>query len=369
MKILIIAPNTSMFIKFRGDLTKEILKKGHTVTVVSPENDKTTFFSDNNIKLINFSFHKSSTSIIKNIKYLFKLKQILNEEKPDKIFSYTIKPSILGSIAGKMAKVPEIYSMITGLGCIYTSNTFKFKILQFICGIGYKLSFKYCSKVIFQNNDDLLEFVEKKYLPNSKCELVSGSGVNMEEYKQTKLPTKISFLMVSRIANFKGINEYFEAAKKVKEIYPDIKFVFVGAKDTSPISLNIQTFYDEYIKTNIIELHENSNNIYKFLANSSVFVLPSYYREGIPRASLEALSVGRPIITTNHIGCKEVINNEKNGFLIPIKNTNELYKKMIYLIENPQILSIMAKESNLYCQKRFNIKIVNKQMLEILNIT
>lgn len=369
MKILIVAPNTSMFIKFRGDLTKEIIKKGHKVIVVSPEKDKTTFFSDNNIKLINFSFHRSSISIIKNFKYLFKLKKILDEEKPDKLFSYTIKPSILGSIVGKLSKVPEIYSMITGLGCIYTSQNIKFKILKFICGIGYKLSFKCCTKVIFQNNDDLLEFVKKNYLPKSKCELVNGSGVNMEEYKKADLPTNISFLMVSRIAKFKGIPEYFEAAKKVKEIYPNIKFIFVGAKDTSPISLNIQTFYDEYIKTNIIELHENSNNIYEFLRNTSVFVLPSYYREGIPRAALEALSVGRPIITTSSIGCQEVINNEKNGFLIPPQNINELFQKMIYLIEHPKKLSFMAKESNLFCKSKFDVNLVNKQMLKILNIT
>lgn len=302
MKFLIIASKTSIFIKFRLDLVKEILKKGYSVVVIAPEKDKTGCLKKLGVKLIEVSLNKASFSIFKDIKYILNLIKIIKSEKPDKVFCYNIKPVIFGCIASKIANVKEIYPMITGLGYIYSKNTLKFNIFQFFCSLGYKLAFKFSSKVIFQNHDDVFELsTKRKLLDISKCVVVNGSGVNMNEFAKAKLPNKISFLMVSRILSLKGIKEYFEAAKIVKNKYPKVKFVFVGSSDNSPLSFDINNYYDEYIKSGIIEFHKNSNNVKKFLEECSIFVLPSYYREGIPRALLEALSVGRAIITTNSV--------------------------------------------------------------------
>lgn len=369
MKIIMIASKTSIFIKFRLDLVKQIINKGHEVVVISPEDDTSGQLENLGVKLIKLSLNKTSLFIFSNLNYFLKLIKILKKEKPDKVFSYNIKPVIFGSLAGKFAKVPEIYSMITGLGYIYSENTFKFKILQYICGVGYKKAFKYSNKVIFQNNDDVYEFAKKrKYLDISKCELVNGSGVNMEEFPKCALPTETSFLMVSRMLSLKGIKEYFEAAKLVKTKYPDVKFVFVGSTDNSPLSVNVKEIYNDYVSSGIIEYYKNSNKVKDFLEECSVFVLPSYYREGIPRALLEALAVGRPIITTNSIGCKEAINDNKNGFLVSIKDAKNLAEKMIYFIENPNQISIMAEESYNYCKSKFDVNIINNEMLKILNI-
>lgn len=369
MKVLIITSSTSYFIKFRLDLAKEIINKGNKVVVISPDDDISGTLKDLNIKLITTPLNKTSLSILNTFKYFFNLIKIIKMEKPDKVFTYTIKPVIFGSIASKISKVPEIYSMITGLGYVYSDHTFKFRLLQFIAGIGYKVAFTFSKKVIFQNQDDINEFVyQRKYLKLDKCELVNGSGVNMEKYPKHDLPNKISFLMVSRILSFKGVIEYFEAAKKVKDKYPNVEFVYVGSSDNSPLSIDIINRYSNYINSGIVKFYQNQPHVQKFLNNCSIFVLPSYYREGIPRALLEALSVGRPIITTNSIGCKEVINDNKNGFLVTPKDVNELVVKMIYVIENQNLIPQMAEESYQYCLKKFDVNIVNKQILNILNI-
>lgn len=369
MKFLVITSSTSYFIKFRLDLVKEIINKGNEIVVISPDNDENNILKKLNIKLITTNLNKTSLSFLNSFKYFLDLIKIIKKEKPDKVFAYTIKPVIFGSIASKISKVPENYSMITGLGYVYSNDTFKFKLLQFIAGTGYKLAFTFSKKVIFQNQDDINEFVyQRKYLDINKCELVNGSGVNMKKYPKHDLPNNISFLMVSRILSFKGIEEYFKAAKIVKEKYPNIEFVYVGSSDNSPLSIDIINKYSNYIDSGIVNFYKNVPQVQEFLNNCTIFVLPSYYREGIPRALLEALSVGRPIITTNSIGCKEVINNNKNGFLVTPKDENDLANKMIYFIENQNLIPQMAEESYQYCQTKFDVNIINKQLLNILNI-
>lgn len=369
MKILIIGSKTSVLIRFRLDLIKTIINKGHEVIVIAPEEDSSAVLKKLGVKFLHIPLNKTSLFIFSNLKYFFNLIKILKIEKPDIVFSYTIKPIIFGSIASKLARVPHIYTMVTGLGYIYSGNNFKQKILQYISGIGYKIAFNYSEKVIFQNIDDQLEFTkQRKYVDISKCEIVNGSGVNMVEFPKSPLPTNVSFLMISRMLSLKGITEYFEAAKLVKEQYSNVKFVFTGLSDNSPLSINVQEKYHNYIHSGIIDFYENYDDINIFLKNSSVFVLPSYYREGIPRALLEALAVGRPIITTNSVGCKEVINYNKNGFLVNIKDSQDLANKMIYFIEHPEIIPVMAEESYNYCKLKFDVNLINNQILKILNL-
>lgn len=369
MKIIMIAPKTSTFINFRGDLMKAISKKNNEIVVISPEKGfEDTLAKLGATKCRQVDLKKNSTTIIDNLKYLKNLTQIIKEEKPDKIFAYTIKPVIFGSIAAHKAKIKEMYSMVTGLGYVYAVDTFKTRILRVICGIGYKIAFKYNKKVIFQNKDDIEEFINRGYLKREKCELVDGSGVNLERFKRNKLPENNTFLMVSRILKPKGVKEYFEAAKIVKEKYPEAKFLYVGAEDKTQIALNLDDVRKEFLETGIIEYCGETNDVPSYIAKSTVFVLPSYYREGIPRTLLEALAMGRPIITTDTIGCRETVKEGINGFFVPIKDSNALAEKMIYMIENREELEKMSEASYQYCKERFDVNIINKRMLEIMEI-
>lgn len=366
MKIMMIAPKTSTFINFRGDLMKAISEKGNEIVAVCPEGGFEKTLKELGARCVLISLKKNSTTILDNLAYLNHLTEIIKQEKPDKIFAYTIKPVIFGSIAAKRAKVKEMYSMITGLGYVYTEDSFKTKILQLICGIGYKIAFKYNKKVIFQNKDDIEEFVQRKYLKKEKCELVDGSGVNMDRFKRNPLPEGNTFLMVSRILKQKGVREYFEAAKIVKEKYPDTKFLYVGAEDKTKDALEIETLKN-YIDADIIQYMGETNDVPSCITKSTVIVLPSY-REGVPRTLLEALAMGRPIITTDVPGCRETVENGINGFLVPAKDADLLAEKMMYMIEHREKLEKMSDASYNYCKERFDVNIINKRMLEIMEI-
>lgn len=356
-----------MHINFRGDLIKEISEKGYEVVSICPQEGYEKELNELGSKFIKIYNKKDKISPIDNIKYFIKLYKIIKNEKPDKVLAYTIKPVIFGCLAAKKAGVKEVYALISGMGYVYTKRNLKTKIIRLFTRLGYKKAFKCCKKVILQNNDDRKELIKNKYIERRKTEVIDGSGVNLERYKFCKLPDKMNFLMISRMIETKGIREYFKAAKIIKEKYKDVKFVFIGAMDTKQDAMSKKEL-DEYIKNGIVEYHEETNDVQSFMKECKVFVLPSYYREGIPRTLLEALAMGRPIITTNSIGCKETIKENKNGFLIKPKSVEELVNKIQWCIENNEKLEQMGIESYKYCKERFDVKIINKKMLEIMNI-
>ena len=366
-KFLIISPQTKNIINFRLDLMKDIIKKGYEVVAIIPEDESREVFKKNNIKTRILEMDKNSTSITKNISYYKELKKIIKEEKPDKVFSYTIKPVIFGSIAAHKAGVKDIYSLVCGLGYVYSEDDAKHKVLQAICDKAYKYALRFNKKVIFQNQDDIDDFIKRKNIKKDKCELVNGSGVNLEKFKRNKLPKEISFLMVSRILKGKGVMEYFEAAKIVKEKHPEAKFTYVGQLDEGQSAIKYEDL-KPYIDNKIVEYVPYTTHVEKYYEKCSIFVLPSYYREGIPRTLIEATATGRPIVTTDTPGCRETITNKKNGLLVEPRSVNDLAEKMEWLIKNKQKLQRMGDESYKKCKKRFTIERINEDMMKIMGI-
>lgn len=365
-KVLIIAPQTDTFINFRGDLMEDIIKKNYDITVIVPESGFESYFEERGIKQRLVNLEKNSLSPMNSINYQKQLEKIIKEEKPDKVFSYTSKPVIFGSIAAGRCNVKEIYSLVCGLGSVYATNTLKNKIVRSVMGLLYRKAFKYNKKVIFQNSDDIDEFVKRKYLKKEKCELVNGSGVNLRKFIRNELPKENSFIMVSRIIKEKGVAEYFEAAKIIKEKYPDTKFTYIGQYDKS-----YQKDFEkikEYIDSGIVEYIPTTNDVPQYIAKAKVFVLPSYYREGIPRTLLEATAMGRPIITTKMPGCKETVVEYKNGLFTQIKSSEDLADKMEWMIKNEDKLKQMSDESYNICLNKFTIEIINENMLSIMGV-
>lgn len=366
-KMIFIAPQTKSLINFRADLMIDIAKKGYEVVAVIPEDESSDFFKKNHIKTKIISLNKNSTSIFKSVAYYRQLRKVIREEKPDKVFSYTIKPVIFGSLAAHKEGVRDIYSLICGLGYVYSDNDLKHKLLQLICDRAYRCALRTNKKVIFQNQDDIDEFVKRKNVSKNKCELVNGSGVNLLKFKKNKLPKDFSFLMVSRILKGKGVIEYFEAAKIVKEKYPEISFTYVGQLDEGQ---NVFKYDDikSYVDKGIVEYIPYTKNVMKYYGRCSVFVLPSYYREGIPRTLIEATAMGRPIITTKTPGCKETIIEGINGWFTKVKNSDDLSDKMVWMVEHKNKLQKMGDESFKLCKKRFTIEIIDGRMMKVMGI-
>jgi glycosyltransferase involved in cell wall biosynthesis len=255
--------------------------------------------------------------------------------------------------------------MVTGLGRVYASENLKTRAVRSITKILYKLAFKGCNKVIFQNCDDVKEFVNGHYLPENKCEIVNGSGVNMERFYRSDIPEKPVFLMVSRIIKEKGILDFANAARIVKKKVPEARFIVLGGYDKSIGALK-ENDIKEYIEDGSIELLGEVKNPVSFYEQASVFVLPSYYREGLPRTILEGMSCGRPIITTDWPGCRVPIEDGVNGYLIPIKNPKELAEKMYLLaIDRKKVLE-MSDAAYKTCKEKYDVDIVNRQMRDIM---
>jgi len=362
MKILVISPKNKSVFNFRGDLIRDMIGRGNEVLVVGPNREYLEDILALGVsEFIEVPFVKDNTSIKGDLAYFLHLKKVIREKKPDLVFSYTIKPVIYGSIAAKIDRVNKIYALVPGLGRVYASKSIKSRILRLITGTLYRVAFSACKRVIFQNPDDIREMVSRHCVPETKTALVNGSGVNMARFTRAPLPEQPVFLMVSRIIREKGVMEYCEAARRVKAAHPEARCVLLGGFDTSIGALK-RGDIQPYIDDGSIEFPGEVKDPVSFYHQSAVFVLPSYYREGLPRTILEAMSCGRAVVTTDWPGCREPISNGENGFLVPVREVEALAEKMTVLIEDRALLEKMAQAAYETCQRKFEVSIVNAQM-------
>ena len=226
--------------------------------------------------------------------------------------------------------------------------------------------------VIFQNTDDQQLFFDKKITSKKQqTTVVDGSGINLNRFAFRTQPKKkeetIIFIMVARLIEEKGVGLFLEAAEKLKSLYPWTEFHLVGAPPPNNSSGISDTLLEKLHGTGIIVYHRSQANVVPFLTNADVFVLPSYYREGVPRSILEALSIGMPIITTTMPGCKETVIPKKNGFLIPPREFQPLMDAMDYFITRPETLVSMGKASRELAEQKFDVDIINRRLIAIIN--
>lgn len=366
MKFVLISPKNRTAYNFRGDLIRRIRDNGYDVVVTGPNRDNVDKIENLGARFVEIPMNKNGLNPIADIKYLFTLRRLFKVEKPDVTLGYTSKPVIYGSIAARLAKVPHIVSMVTGAGYAFTAKSTKAKLIKAIMSLLYKISFNCSDVVIFQNPDDKEQFINEKLVKTDKCKIVNGSGVNTENFPICEYPEKTTFFMLSRVMFSKGIREYLDACKIVKAKYPDVRCMLLGACEGIQDSIS-KDIIDEYIKDGIIEHFNETDRVIDYYKQCSVYVLPSY-REGTPRTVLEAMSMGRPIITTNAPGCKETVIDGKSGYLVPIKDGQAVANKMIEFIEHPEKISEMGKKSAKYCRQKFDVNKVNDDMCKYLKV-
>ncbi|GAA4937551.1 glycosyltransferase family 4 protein [Algibacter agarivorans] len=370
-RILVLSSLANSLINFRGDFIKNLVKNGYDVYAAAPG-----FTTENHKKVQNlgaipvkFNLQRTGLNPFKDFKTILELKKIMANNKIDLVFPYTVKPVIYGSIAANINKIPVI-SLITGLGFAFSGLTFKARMLQRLNEFLYKISIRKNKTIVFQNSDDHQLFLDRKIISkNQKVGFVSGSGVNLEWFKtrvNENTSDVISFVIVTRLIKEKGVHLYIEAAKKLKEKYPKAEFHVIGASGNSPSSIKSEILYNLHEKGTIV-FHGSQSNVSEHLFKRDIFVLPTYYREGVPRSILEALSVGMPVITTNTPGCKETVINGKNGFLIKPQDLNELVSVMEYFLVNKEKIKEMGINSRIYAEERFDVNIINNSLLNILN--
>jgi glycosyltransferase involved in cell wall biosynthesis len=366
LKFILISPKNRTAYNFRGDLLKEIINKGYEVIVTGPNEEGIDKIKELGVRFVRIPLNKNGLSAIADIKYMLALRTLLKEEKPDITLGYTIKPVIYGAIAAKLAGVKNINSMVTGVGYVFTAKTKKAKIIRTIASILYIIAFKCANTIIFQNQDDLTEFVERKLIKREKCKLVNGSGVNMQKFKPAPLPERLTFFMLSRVMHSKGIREYLQAAKEVKGKYPEVRFMLLGAVENIQDSMTMEDL-SPYIDNGIIDYYGETNDVASYYRQCSVYVLPSY-REGTPRTVLEAMAMGRPIIATDAPGCRETVVDGVTGFLVPVQDAIALAEKMEWFITNQDEIMKIGQASYQLCRDKFDVQKVNVDMLEHIGV-
>jgi glycosyltransferase involved in cell wall biosynthesis len=370
-KIIISCSSSLSLINFRGKLISE-LNKNHDVYVFTPKIESAKIkkaLDDLNVIIIENNLIGSNVSIKNDLIYFYKLYKCIKSVKPDVFFSYTFKPVIYGSIIASLCGVKTVAAMITGLGNNISSD--KSSKVQLITKklLKFSLNINRNIKIIFQNNDDKNTLMNENIISSkNNTYVVNGSGVDLSHYEYSQPDTSnISFIMIARLINAKGIREYYEAAEQIKSVYPNTTFRLIGSQENNIDSISSDLL--EKIKANnIIEYIGRTEDVRPYINSSTIVVLPSFYGEGVPRSLLEGLSMGRPIITTNSVGCKETIDpSNPNGFLIPIKNTAVLKEKMEWYINNPDEILIHGMNGRRYAEKKFDVNIINRDLINIIS--
>lgn len=373
MKVALIGTSASCVLGFRADLIKLLIRNGHEVFAFALDYDD---ISRCKVKAmgaepVDYLFSRTGLNPFSDLINTYKLAKTIKKISPDLVFSYFSKPVIFGTIAAVIAGVKRRIGMLEGLGYIFTDQPngvpYKIKVLRQIQIFLYRLSFPFLDRIIFLNQDDPIDLLVTNNLSVKRYDILGAIGLDLKAYPYAKpIYPPISFIFVGRLLAEKGVNEYIAAARIVKKIYPQVQFIMLGGLDVdNPGGISISEL-NALVKDGIVMHLGHVSNVQECLAKASVFVLPSYYREGIPRSTQEAMASGRPVITTDVPGCRETVIDGINGFLVKPFSPNELAEKMIFFIKNPSEIEKMGIESFRMAQEMYDSLKVNEKLISYL---
>lgn len=365
MKILIVY-NTMEYVWYRRFFLRDLLAGGHEVVAVAPFDDWTDRVRSLGIKCVDLRLTRWGTNPASEVAAIRDIYSVMRRESPDVAILYTIKPVIYGSLAARAAGVRRIFSLVTGLGYMFVEGGRFTKVKQWAARNLYRLALAQNERVFFQNPDDLALFTSGGVIDEAKTILVPGSGVDTEHFSpDTAPPDDDHFLLVSRMMWDKGVGEFVEAARRLKKRYPHAKFTLLGPLDDNPKAIP-EDKLREWDAEGAVRYLGPADDIRPYLARCSVYVLPSRYREGIPRTNLEALAMGKPIITTDMPGCRETVVPLRNGFMITPGDTDALVTAMDAFLMDRALAGRMGAESRKLALEKFRVEAVNRSFLEAI---
>lgn len=368
IRLFIVVNVDWFFLSHRKDIALRAQKAGYDVTIVTKDTGKKSTIKDLGLKVIDMPMNRSGQNIVEELHTCWFLYRLYCREKPDIVHHVGLKTILWGTLAAKLANMRGVINAVSGLGIFFSeeNKSLVSKILPKV------LRFSHHRKnlvVIFQNSEDKGLFLKNDIIKNEQVLMIKGSGVDLNQYCYTPEPEKgkIRVLLTARMIVEKGIFVLTDAALKLKNEYKDkVEFLLCGGLDDNPKAIKeeeLKAVCDgEYIqwlgyRTDVLDL----------LKSSHIVAFPSYYKEGLPKSLIEAAAVGRPIVTTNSIGCKETVVDGYNGYLIPVKDSDILVEKLKILFEDEKLRQNMGKNSRMLAEKDFSIENVILKHLEIYN--
>ncbi len=332
MRIAIVLNTSWNIYNFRMNFIQSLIQAGYEVHTIAPEDSYTPMIREAGCIHHEVKMDSRGANPIKDCALIVELVSIYRKVKPDVVLHYTIKPNVYGTIAAALLGIPVINN-VCGLGTVFLKDNLVSAIAIFL----YKLSFRFATKVFFQNPDDQKLFVDKKLVSANAVDTLPGSGIDLSKFQPTSFHRneKFTFLLISRLITDKGVLEFVDAIKKLRASGVNAHFQVLGAMDPlhkRGISVDLIA---EWINSGIIEYLGTTNDVREFIKNADCVVLPSY-REGTPRTLLEAASSSKPIIATDVPGCNNVVTHDFNGFLCKLKDPDDLADKMQQMISLPE---------------------------------
>lgn len=365
MKVLMIAPHKKAYTNFRKNIIAKMLEMDWEIHLIAPE-ECGDILDILKVSYYTLPFNRISMNLLKDVKYIKEMNQLIKTIKPDIIISEGFKPNLFSSICKIRNREIDLYLLINGLGSVFDTYSLKKRFIKKIGELLYTCLIVSSTRTFFQNWDDLNLFDSKKIIKSGKCVHINGSGVDMEHYNSLKYPDKTSFIMICRLIKEKGVLEYLEAAEIVKSEYPEVEFKLAGGFDDNPNSLSYDDV-EKYISNGTISYLNSVTDVRPLIESSSVFILPTYYNEGLPRTILECMAMKRAIITSDWKGCRDAVNDNVNGFLSKPKDIDSLVKNINHFIIQPELIKKMGRKSYNICKRKYEVNQVSESMLKVIS--
>jgi glycosyltransferase involved in cell wall biosynthesis len=368
-KILFVTNVDWFFISHRLVIAEAAIENGFEVIVAAEDTGRSREIVDKGIQFINLSFSRSGTNPIVEFYTLIKYCKIYSACKPDIVHHITWKPVIYGSIIAKLLKIKGVVNAVSGLGYNFTEGRVNMvsKVMLRLVKYGFNNSHV---NIIFQNKDDFQELSDFKVISSlNKIFYIKGSGVNLEDFFPTEFPSfkKIKVLLPIRMLWDKGVYELYEATKILHSKYFNkIEFILAGMADEDNKAGVSKSFLKSWEEGDYVKWIGYQKDMFDVYSNSHIIVLPSY-REGLPKVLIEACAMGRAIITTDAIGCRECVDDGINGLKVPVKYAQSLARAIEYLVINQSKIYEMGEASRLKAEQEFDVKFVLNKHLEIYN--
>ena len=352
---------------FRAGLLRTLKNVGYKVIGGGANGDGfDQRINDIGVSFVPLPVDKRGVNLHADLKLFWALYRWYRDERPSVVHHFTIKPVIYGSIAAWLAGVPRICNTITGLGYVFIEQDLVW--LRYLVKWQYFIALACAHVTFFQNRDDLAYFLSHRLIPPKKAELLPGSGVDCSFFAPSSKTARtradaVTFLLVARLLREKGVEEFVKAARFVRRKFPHSKFQLLGPRDERNPTVVSEGELDQWQREGVITWLGETADVRPFVDQADVVVLPSY-REGTPRSLLEAAAMAKPIITTQAVGCREVVDDGINGLLVPVKNAQALAEAMIRLIQDPALRERMGKAGRVKVEQQFDEHIVIQKVME-----